>query len=189
MPEGTIKKIMDKGFGFISTGGDKDLFFHNTNLDGVRFEGQAAWKDIALANTTFHDCRHGILFTKMPGDGSRDLTFRRNLFSKISQADGLVQEGYDEGMFGSVVSAEPPGTEFNWSDRPAPTSPQAGEINLLFTANGRRGESGLAFATSEARDPKFLGPSDKSVQRQVELSSDTKLRLRYEKPWVGAVGP
>jgi CspA family cold shock protein len=38
MPEGTIKKLADKGFGFIDTGSNKDLFFHMSNLDGVRFE-------------------------------------------------------------------------------------------------------------------------------------------------------
>jgi cold shock protein len=38
MPEGTIKKLMDKGFGFISTGGPKDLFFHSNSVQGVRFE-------------------------------------------------------------------------------------------------------------------------------------------------------
>ena len=38
MAEGTIKKLMDKGFGFISTGGAKDLFFHSKAVQGVRFE-------------------------------------------------------------------------------------------------------------------------------------------------------
>lgn len=38
MPEGRIKKLTDKGFGFIETGSDKDLFFHMSNLEGVRFE-------------------------------------------------------------------------------------------------------------------------------------------------------
>lgn len=38
METGTIKKLTDKGFGFISTGGNKDIFFHMSNLDGVRFE-------------------------------------------------------------------------------------------------------------------------------------------------------
>ena len=32
MPEGTIKKLTDKGFGFISTGAEKDLFFHSTSV-------------------------------------------------------------------------------------------------------------------------------------------------------------
>ncbi|HUY32031.1 MAG TPA: cold shock domain-containing protein [Pirellulales bacterium] len=38
MAEGTIKKLTDKGFGFISTGGPKDLFFHSKALQGVGFD-------------------------------------------------------------------------------------------------------------------------------------------------------
>ena len=38
MAEGTIKRLTDKGFGFIDTGTDKDMFFHNTALEGVSFE-------------------------------------------------------------------------------------------------------------------------------------------------------
>ncbi len=38
MAEGTIKRLMDKGFGFINTGKEKDLFFHSSNLQGVSFE-------------------------------------------------------------------------------------------------------------------------------------------------------
>ncbi len=38
MPEGTIKKLIAKGFGFIKTGGDKDIFFHSSAVQGVRFE-------------------------------------------------------------------------------------------------------------------------------------------------------
>ncbi len=44
MSEGTIKRLTDKGFGFISTGSGKDLFFHSSALEGVTFaelrEGQ-----------------------------------------------------------------------------------------------------------------------------------------------------
>ncbi len=36
---GTIKKLTDKGFGFITAEGlSKDLFFHARNLVGVTFE-------------------------------------------------------------------------------------------------------------------------------------------------------
>jgi CspA family cold shock protein len=38
MAEGTIKKLTDKGFGFINTGGAKDLFFHSKALQGVRYD-------------------------------------------------------------------------------------------------------------------------------------------------------
>jgi CspA family cold shock protein len=38
MAEGVIKRLTDKGFGFINTGGGKDLFFHSSAVDGARFE-------------------------------------------------------------------------------------------------------------------------------------------------------
>jgi CspA family cold shock protein len=38
MAEGTIKRLTDKGFGFIDTGGGPDLFFHMSAVQGVRFE-------------------------------------------------------------------------------------------------------------------------------------------------------
>lgn len=40
MQEGTIKKLIDRGFGFIAPEGqeEKDLFFHFSDLEGVKFE-------------------------------------------------------------------------------------------------------------------------------------------------------
>ena len=38
MAEGTIKKLTDKGFGFIKIGGDKDLFFHSSAVQGCSFD-------------------------------------------------------------------------------------------------------------------------------------------------------
>ena len=38
MAEGTIKKLTDKGFGFIDAGTGQDMFFHMSNLEGVTFE-------------------------------------------------------------------------------------------------------------------------------------------------------
>ena len=44
MAEGTIKRLTDRGFGFIKTAGTKDLFFHSSNVQDVSFndlrEGQ-----------------------------------------------------------------------------------------------------------------------------------------------------
>jgi cold shock protein len=37
MSEGIIKKLTDRGFGFINTGNDKDLFFHSSSLQGISF--------------------------------------------------------------------------------------------------------------------------------------------------------
>ena len=38
MSEGTIKRLTDKGFGFINTGKAKDLFFHSSKVTGTSFE-------------------------------------------------------------------------------------------------------------------------------------------------------
>jgi CspA family cold shock protein len=38
MAQGTIKRLTDKGFGFIDTGSGKDIFFHQSSLEGVRYE-------------------------------------------------------------------------------------------------------------------------------------------------------
>ena len=38
MAVGTIKRLTDKGFGFIDTGTDKDMFFHMSSLEGVAYE-------------------------------------------------------------------------------------------------------------------------------------------------------
>jgi len=38
MEQGTIKKLTDRGFGFISReGNEKDLFFHSKELQGVEY--------------------------------------------------------------------------------------------------------------------------------------------------------
>jgi CspA family cold shock protein len=45
MAKGTIRRIMDRGYGFIKTDQEEDLFFHRNSLEGVEFnslsEGQA----------------------------------------------------------------------------------------------------------------------------------------------------
>ncbi len=38
MAEGTVKRLTDRGFGFIDTESDKDLFFHSSTLDGVSYD-------------------------------------------------------------------------------------------------------------------------------------------------------
>ena len=167
--------------------------FHQTQ-DGIRLETRdpnvaVAWQDIVVSNNTFHDGRHGILFARMPSGLSRELTFRRNLFSKMEVADGLVKFGYEEGPFNGAASPEPHGLALNFSDRDAVTPPPQGEINGLFTMDGKRGSKEILFVSDDPKSPQFLAPAEKSVQRQVDLATDAKQKLSFEKPWVGAIGP
>jgi CspA family cold shock protein len=38
MAEGIIKRLTDKGFGFINTGSEKDMFFHSSNVEEVSYD-------------------------------------------------------------------------------------------------------------------------------------------------------
>ncbi|WP_442481861.1 cold-shock protein [Aeoliella sp. SH292] len=38
MAEGTIKRLTDKGFGFIDTGTGQDMFFHSSNVEETSFD-------------------------------------------------------------------------------------------------------------------------------------------------------
>ncbi len=44
MPKGIIRRLMDRGYGFIKTEQEEDLFFHRNDMEGVEFtslsEGQ-----------------------------------------------------------------------------------------------------------------------------------------------------
>ena len=46
MSEGRIKKITDKGFGFIEQPNGKDLFFHRSSCQGVHFEQLHEGQDV-----------------------------------------------------------------------------------------------------------------------------------------------
>lgn len=47
MPQGKIKKLMDKGFGFIETSDGQDLFFHMSSVTGsVMFNDLREGQDV-----------------------------------------------------------------------------------------------------------------------------------------------
>ena len=51
---GTIKTLMEKGFGFIAREGEtKDLFFHSNDLNGVAFN------DLKVGDTVTFDVEEG----------------------------------------------------------------------------------------------------------------------------------
>ncbi len=47
MPKGKIKRLMDRGFGFIKTEEQEgDLFFHSTSLEGVEFNSLSEGQEV-----------------------------------------------------------------------------------------------------------------------------------------------
>jgi CspA family cold shock protein len=57
MPKGTIKKLMDRGFGFIKTDEEKDLFFHRNDLEGVEFNSLVEGQEVEFEKGQGQDGR------------------------------------------------------------------------------------------------------------------------------------
>ena len=84
MAEGTIKRLTDKGFGFIDTGSDKDMFFHSSNVEGVSYdelqEGLAVFAEYLVAGLTEERLRTlagRVVAARAVSDGSEFIeTFR-----------------------------------------------------------------------------------------------------------------
>ncbi len=57
MPKGTIKRLMDRGFGFINTGDEKDLFFHRNDLEGVEFSSLNEGQEVEFEKAQGRDGR------------------------------------------------------------------------------------------------------------------------------------
>lgn len=151
-------------------------------IDGIRIEGFPTLKSIHVTNNSFRRSRAGIRFENLPSVQSTELMFRRNLFVNTDLAEAIVQDGFDDQKFRAMLSTTPAGIEHNWSDRPTPTSPAPGELLILFE-NGKTGEQGLAFASTDPKSPKFLAPTEKSPQKAVGEAQP------FENKWVGAIGP
>ena len=46
MPKGTIRQLVDRGFGFSKTEEGKDLFFHRNEIEGVEFSSLRAGQEV-----------------------------------------------------------------------------------------------------------------------------------------------
>ncbi len=57
MPKGTIKRLMDRGFGFIETEQEGDLFFHSNDLEGVEFNSLSEGQEVEFEEGQGRDGR------------------------------------------------------------------------------------------------------------------------------------
>ena len=76
MPKGTIKRLMDRGFGFINTGDEKDLFFHRNDLEGVEFSSLSEGQEVEFEKDQGRDGRPRAVKVRLTetqaGDDSDD---------------------------------------------------------------------------------------------------------------------
>lgn len=57
MPKGTIARLMDRGFGFIKTEDETDLFFHRNELEGVEFNSLSEGQEVEFEKGQGRDGR------------------------------------------------------------------------------------------------------------------------------------
>ena len=57
MPKGTIGRLMDRGYGFIKTEQEEDLFFHSTSLEGVEFNSLSEGQEVEFEKGKGRDGR------------------------------------------------------------------------------------------------------------------------------------
>ena len=67
MPKGTIRRLMDRGFGFIKTEDETDLFFHRNALEGVEFNNLSEGQEVEFEKGQGRDSRPCAVKVKLAG--------------------------------------------------------------------------------------------------------------------------
>ena len=65
MPKGTIRRLMDRGFGFIKTEQEEDLFFHRNDLEGVEFNSLTEGQEVEFDKGQGRDGRPQAVKVKL----------------------------------------------------------------------------------------------------------------------------
>jgi CspA family cold shock protein len=72
MPKGTIRRLMDRGFGFIKTEDETDLFFHRNNLEGVEFNSLSEGQEVEFEKGPGRDGRPEAVKVRLTGTPVED---------------------------------------------------------------------------------------------------------------------
>ena len=65
MPKGTIRRLMDRGYGFIKTEQDEDLFFHRNDMEGVEFSSLTEGQEVEFEKGQGRDGRPQAVKVKL----------------------------------------------------------------------------------------------------------------------------
>ncbi len=57
MAKGTIRRIMDRGYGFIKSEEEEDIFFHRNDLEGVEFNSLSEGQEVEFEKGKGRDDR------------------------------------------------------------------------------------------------------------------------------------
>ncbi len=67
MPKGTIRRLMDRGYGFIKTEQEEDLFFHRNDIEGAEFSSLSEGQEVEFEKGQGRDGRPQAVKVKLTG--------------------------------------------------------------------------------------------------------------------------
>ena len=65
MPKGTIRRLMDRGYGFIKGEQEEDLFFHRNDVEGVEFTSLSEGQEVEFEKGQGRDGRPQAVKVKL----------------------------------------------------------------------------------------------------------------------------
>ncbi len=65
MPKGTIKSLMERGYGFIKTEQEEEVFFHHNDLEGVEFNSLSEGQEVEFEKGQGPDGRPSAVKVKL----------------------------------------------------------------------------------------------------------------------------
>ena len=65
MPKGTIRRLMDRGYGFIKTEEEEDIFFHRNDIEGVEFSSLREGQEVEFEKGKGRDGRPQAVKVKL----------------------------------------------------------------------------------------------------------------------------
>jgi len=65
MPKGTIRRLMDRGYGFIKTEQEEEIFFHRNDIEGVEFANLSEGQEVEFEKGQGRDGRPQAVKVKL----------------------------------------------------------------------------------------------------------------------------
>ncbi len=65
MLKGTIRRLMDRGYGFIKTEQEEDIFFHRNDLEGVEYNSLSEGQEVEFERGQGRDGRPKAIKVKL----------------------------------------------------------------------------------------------------------------------------
>ena len=157
----------------------KENSFHKTATGISINTGSAPLLDsIMISNNTFSDNNIAIRFSNAPTESSSDLGFIRNLFIGSTQADLIIDQGFEQKRFLASLQKKFSAAPWNWTTRAASPAPDKAQ-GILFTKDGVQDLKNFAFKSTEL-NANFLKPAD---------GKGRLAPIAGHKPYIGAVSP